>query len=139
MASASIVERARHEWRRFRDDQPGRRFRHYRTRLHQHGSRALRILGLSVGILLVFAGIAMCFLPGPGAVTILLGLAMLGGESRRLAGWLDRLEPWLRRRGAAARRWWKRRSLLSRGALVALAMLATGLAMRAWWAFFAPG
>ncbi len=139
MASMTIVGRARHEWRRFRDDQPGRRFRHYRKRLHENGSRTLRVAGLAVGIVLVLAGIAMCFLPGPGAVTILLGLAMLGGESRRLAGWLDRLEPWLRRRAAAARRWWKRRSLVSRGALVALAMLATGLAMRAWWAFFGPG
>ncbi|HEY8142864.1 MAG TPA: PGPGW domain-containing protein [Kofleriaceae bacterium] len=139
MASASIVERARHEWRRFKDDEPGRRFRHYRTRLHQHGSRALRILGIAAGLLFILAGIAMCFLPGPGAVTILLGLAMLGGESRRLAAWLDRLEPWLRRRASAARRWWKRRSLFSRVALVALAMLATGLAMRAWWTFFGPG
>ena len=138
MTSIPVVERARGEWRRFRDDPPGRRFRNYRRRLREHGSRALRACGIVCGALLVVAGIAMCFLPGPGVVTLLLGLAMFGGESRRLAGWLDRLEPWLRDKIAAVGRWWRRRSLLSRGALVCLAMAATGLAMRAWWAFLGP-
>lgn len=63
---------------------------------------------------------------------------MFGGESRRLAGWLDRMEPAVRRRALALRRWWRRRSLLSRGAMIAALMAATGLAMRAWWAFFGP-
>lgn len=138
MTSIPVVERARGEWRRFRNDPPGRRFRNYRRRLHERGSRILRACGVMCGLLLVVAGIAMCFLPGPGLLTILLGLAMLGGESRRLAGWLDRLEPWLRERPAAWARWWAARSLLSRGALVALALAATGLAMRAWWRLFAP-
>jgi uncharacterized membrane protein YbaN (DUF454 family) len=138
MASTAIMSRALHEWRRFRDDAPGARFKNYHRRLHDHGSRPLRVLGILCGAVLVVAGIAMCFLPGPGAITILLGLALFGGESRRLAGWLDRVEPALRRKAKATSRWWKRRSLLSRGALIALAMLATGLAMRAWWAFFGP-
>lgn len=138
MASTSILARGRSEWRRFRDDPPGARFQNYHRRLHQHGSNALRVCGILCGVLFVAAGIAMCFLPGPGAITILLGLAMFGGESRRLAGWLDRLEPALRRKAKAAARWWRRRSLLSRGGLIALAMIATGLATRAWWAFFAP-
>lgn len=138
MGAISIVERARGEWRRFKEDRPGRRFRNYRVRLHQHGSRALRALGIVCGTLLVLAGIAMCFLPGPGLLVILLGLAMFGGESRRLARWLDRLEPTARRRAAAAKRWWRARSLVTRAGLIGLAMLATGLAMRAWWIWFGP-
>ena len=138
MASQAITSRALHEWRRFRDDAPGRRFRNYHTRLHEHGSRTLRVLGILCGVVLVAAGIAMCFLPGPGLITILLGLAMFGGESRRMARWLDHREPPMRRKAKAAGRWWKRRSLLSRGVMIALAMAATGLAMRFWWAFFGP-
>ncbi len=138
MTAISIARRARGEWRRFRDDEPGRRFRNYRRRLHERGSRTLRACGILCGLVLVVAGIAMCFLPGPGVMTLLLGLAMLGGESRRLACWLDRVEPWLRDKAAAAARWWRRRSIVSRGALILLAMAATGLAMRAWWRFFSP-
>jgi uncharacterized membrane protein YbaN (DUF454 family) len=138
MASTAITTRALHEWRRFRDDTPGRRFRNYHTRLHDHGSRTLRVLGILCGVVLVAAGIAMCFLPGPGAITILLGLAMFGGESRRIARWLDHMEPPARRKATAAAHWWSRRSLLSRGVMIALAMVATGLAMRFWWAFFGP-
>lgn len=138
MTAISLVERARGEWRRFRDDVPGRRFSNYRRRMHARGSRVLRACGIVCGLVLVAAGIAMCFLPGPGVVTILLGLALVGGESRRLAGWLDRLEPWLREKFAAATRWWRARSRLTRGGLIALAMAATGLAMRAWWQVFGP-
>jgi uncharacterized membrane protein YbaN (DUF454 family) len=138
VASISPVQRARTEWRRFRDDEPGCRFTNYRDRLHQHGSRTLRACGIACGLVLVVAGIAMCFLPGPGALTILLGLAMFGGESRRLAGWLDRLEPWLRDRLEASKRWWRARSVVTRGALVACLLVATGFAMRGWWAVFSP-
>jgi len=138
MSSASIVDRARCEWRRFRDDPPGRRFRNYRRRLHESASRSLRVCGIVCGALLVIAGIAMCFLPGPGLLVLLLGLAMFGGESRRLARWLDRMEPAMRRKAAAGRRWWHRRSVISRGAMIAAAVAATGLAMRAWWWFFGP-
>jgi uncharacterized membrane protein YbaN (DUF454 family) len=138
MAPAAIMSRALDEWRRFRDDTPGCRFRHYHERLHEHGTRTLRVLGIVCGVLLVAAGIAMCFLPGPGVITILLGLAMFAGESRRLAGWLDRREPAARRKAKAVSRWWNRRSLLSRAAMIAIAMFATGLAMRAWWLFFGP-
>jgi uncharacterized membrane protein YbaN (DUF454 family) len=134
----AAISMARREWRRFRDDEPGRRFRNYRRRLHERGSRTLRACGIVCGLVLVVAGIAMCFLPGPGLLTILLGLAMFGGESRRLAAWLDRMEPRLREKVAAGKRWWRTRSLVTRGALIALAVALTGLAMRAWWMFFGP-
>jgi uncharacterized membrane protein YbaN (DUF454 family) len=138
MSSLSVVGRARCEWRRFRDDEPGSRFSNYRRRLHEHASRTLRACCIGCAVLLIIAGIAMCFLPGPGLLVLFLGLAMFGGESRRLARWLDRMEPASRRRAAAAKRWWRRRSIVSRGAMIAIAMAATGLAMRAWWAFFGP-
>jgi hypothetical protein len=138
MGATSLVQRARAEWHRFRDDEPGHRFRNYRHRLHLRASRALRAGALVCGVLLVAAGFAMFFLPGPGLLVVLLGLALFGGESRRLSGWLDRVEPWVRAKANAALGWWNRRSLLSRGALIVLAMAVTSVAMRAWWRWFGP-
>lgn len=39
-----------------------------------------RFLRTIVGLLIVAAGVAMLFLPGPGIVTIVLGLSITGGE-----------------------------------------------------------
>jgi hypothetical protein len=80
----------------------------------------------------------MLFMPGPGVLVIFLGLAMFAGESKALAGWLDRLEPALRRKGKAAVAWWNRRPIPVRVLLVGVAMALTGLAMRAWWIHFGP-
>jgi uncharacterized protein (TIGR02611 family) len=50
-----------------------------------------RVLLAVVATLVIIAGIAMLVLPGPGWLTIFLGLAILGSEfhwARRLLGWL---------------------------------------------------
>lgn len=138
MGAISYVQRARAEWHRFRDDEPGQRFRNYRRRLHLRASRSLRAGALACGVLLVLAGAAMLFLPGPGLLVLLLGLALFGGESRRLSSWLDRVEPWLRARAEAAVAWWNRRARVTRAALIVLAMAVTSVAMHAWWQRFGP-
>ena len=89
------------EWRRIRDDTPGLRFVNHYGRMRTW-SRASVVLRLAVGIVLLLAGFIMLFIPGPGIVAILAGLAMIAGESRSLAGRLDRTEFRLRA-------WWKRR------------------------------
>jgi hypothetical protein len=90
-------------WRDFWRAAPGRRFALHYERLHRRdrgfaGSMA-RWVG---GILLIVVGIIFMPLPGPGFVPVLAGFALLGGESLRVAGWLDRVElrvrGWLRRR-----------------------------------------
>jgi hypothetical protein len=51
--------------------------------------RRLGIAMLGVGI--VLAGVAMLFLPGPGLLTILAGLAVLGSEFERPRRWVNSL------------------------------------------------
>lgn len=46
-------------------------------RRHGLGVRALRVLA---GLLVTAAGVAMLFLPGPGVLSILLGLSIMGGD-----------------------------------------------------------
>lgn len=101
----SPIAEAKHEWRAFKDDQPGKRFQHEHDRLQQKG-RGVRI-GLAVaGILLLAAGVALLVLPGPGIPLLVFGLALLAGLSGALARKLDRAEPVLRHEAKKAKRAW---------------------------------
>jgi hypothetical protein len=80
-------------WRDFWRDAPGQRFARRHERLNG-GARhpAGRVLRAMLGVLLVLVGLVFMALPGPGIVPVLAGLALLAGESRRLAERLDRAE-----------------------------------------------
>jgi Putative transmembrane protein (PGPGW) len=81
------------EWHHFWHDRPGRRFM---GRYHRHAGRgkhvAGRVVRAVVSVVLILVGIVFMALPGPGFVPVLAGLALLAGDSRRLAAALDRLE-----------------------------------------------
>jgi hypothetical protein len=94
------------EWHRFRADPPGERFYNHYERARR-GPKAKRVLQLVVGLVLTAAGIVMCFVPGPGLLVIVFGLALLSGQSRGLARRLDRLEPAIRRVGRRVKRRWR--------------------------------
>lgn len=117
MAAAREIQ---HEWRRFRHDPPGMRFRNHRHRMKRK-PRWLTIVRLVIGVALVAAGVVFLFLPGPGLVGIFFGVALLAGMSTGLARLLDRAEPWARARVDGARAWWRRRSRGAQGAVIALA------------------
>lgn len=116
-----MLEGARHEWHCFRDDCPGKRFLNHHQRAHKSPSKAKAALRAGLGALLVAAGIVMLFIPGPGLLAMLFGVALIAGESKRLASLLDRGE-------MRAHRWWKRTSpvtkivLLASGGVVATAV-----------------
>lgn len=97
MASAS--------WTRLWHDPPGKRFsrRYERLRGNQDGL-ARRILRWFAAVVLIVVGVVLLPLPGPGFVPLGIGGALLAGESRGVADWLDRLE--LRGRALWAR--WRR-------------------------------
>ncbi|ROS23985.1 PGPGW domain-containing protein [Cellulomonas sp. PhB150] len=69
------------------------------------GRLGLRIAVGVVGGLLILAGIAMLVLPGPGWLTIFLGLAVLGTEF----AFARRINDWLRERVRRMWAWWKAR------------------------------
>ena len=88
-------------WHRFRDAAPGHRFRAHYEHVQQE-SRAARAAHVVIGVLLIAAGLVMLFIPGPGILAILFGLAMIGGISRRVAARMDHSE-------TRVRTWWARR------------------------------
>jgi hypothetical protein len=91
-----MLEGARHEWHCFKDDEPGGRFANHHKRANRSGL-AKRVLRIVFGTVLVAAGIFMLFVPGPGLLAMLFGVALFAGESQRLAERMDRLEVWARR------------------------------------------
>ena len=92
------MNQIRAAWRELWRDAPGQRFarRHERLRGQGRGPAARFLRGV-LGWLLVVVGLIFMPLPGPGFVPVLLGAALLAGESLSIARWLDRAE--LRVRG----------------------------------------
>lgn len=85
-------------WRELWRDAPGQRFARRYERLRGRGrGPAGRVARGLLGGVLVAVGLVFMPLPGPGFVPVLLGGALLAGESLRIARWLDRAE--LRVRG----------------------------------------
>lgn len=122
-----MLEGLAEEWHAFRDDSPGQRFNNHRRRMRRR-SKAVRIGALVLGGVLLAGGIAMLFLPGPGILFAVFGLALFAGQSRFLAKRLDRAEPPIRRRTRAMLRKWR---ALPRPAQAALIAIAAGLAIAA--------
>ena len=60
--------------------------------LHHAGRAARRILITAAGVIVILAGIAMLVLPGPGLLTIVLGLMILGTEFAFARRWVERIK-----------------------------------------------
>jgi len=60
------------------------------------------------GFTLLIAGAAMIFLPGPGWVTIALGLALLAPDFRWAQSALERVKAALNKGEAVGLAWWRR-------------------------------
>jgi hypothetical protein len=103
-----MLDAARREWRSFRDDEPGHRFANHHKREHRSVSRGAIVARAGLGALLIAGGIVLLFIPGPGLLAMLFGVALVAGESRRLATRMDRLELRARNAGLALRRRWRR-------------------------------
>src|SRR6185295_17688449 len=92
-------------WRSFARDRPGARFIRHHERSQRERSVAKTALRLGVGLASTVGGVLLWFLPGPGWLLVMFGMAMLAGESRRLALYLDRMEIHLRTRLRGLRLW----------------------------------
>lgn len=131
------IAKLTHQWREFADDQPGQRFANQHRRL-KRGGKALLVGVVVVGALLVAGGVVLLFVPGPGLLVAVFGLALLSGTSARLARALDRIEPVVRQWARRARVWWSQASIAARiatsaiGAAIAGAVVYAGY--RLWFA-----
>ena len=92
---AHVLADMKQEWKLFKHDEPGHRFTHHRERMKKRG-KAINIAGLILGLALIAGGVVFCFLPGPGTVLIVFGLALVGARWAWMAHQMDRAEPKLR-------------------------------------------
>jgi hypothetical protein len=87
------------DWRQLRAGKPGRRFVDFhraRAERRAQGWPPERVVTLALGIGLLVGGLAIGWLPGPGGFVAVIGAALLGAESRRVAKLLDAIEAGLR-------------------------------------------
>lgn len=82
----------------FWHDPPGHRFQgRYHARRNPDTPSLGRALRIVSGIVLIVVGTAFLVLPGPGIPPLILGAALIAGESLTVARWLDAVELRLRR------------------------------------------
>ena len=56
-----------------------------------------RLLVAVLGVLIILVGVVLLFIPGPGTVVIIAGLAVLGSEFERPRIWVQSLRARVRR------------------------------------------
>jgi uncharacterized protein (TIGR02611 family) len=117
-----MVEQIRRHWREFRESKPGQRFeeRYRRRRQGEQGHIVWRIFLITLGAVIALGSLVLAPLPGPGWITILIGLMILGGELLPVARFLDWLEIQLRKLWRLVQKIW-RSSFLGKVAVVMVA------------------
>jgi uncharacterized protein (TIGR02611 family) len=117
-----MVEQIRKHWREFRESKPGQRFeeRYRRRRQGEQGHIVWRIFLINLGAVIAVGSLVLAPLPGPGWITVLIGLMILGGELLPVARFLDWLEIQLRKLWRLVQKVW-RGSFLGKVAVVMVA------------------
>jgi hypothetical protein len=121
-----MIGRAKRSWRLFTSSKPGDRFqvRYYYHKQSRHGRSSLsRIFNIVVGGSLVIFSVFFGWAPGPGTITLVIGLSMLGSEFLVVARFLDWAEVRLRKLARWARSVWRGAPPAGR-ALIVLTILA---------------
>lgn len=134
----SALAEMKHEWKAFKHDAPGTRFKKHHRRTKQTASKAGLVVRALLGVVLLAGGVLFMFIPGPGLPLVVFGLALLASLSRRLAGVLDRMEMPLRHAWNVTKRRWAGLPVAAKIALgVVAAGVAGAVAYAAWRHFFA--
>jgi hypothetical protein len=94
----NLIGKAQRSWWHFKKSKPGDRFqvRYYRRQQSAPG-RLTTIFNIVVGSILVIFSAFFGWAPGPGLLTFLIGLALIGGEFLTIARFLDWSEVRLRK------------------------------------------
>ena len=90
-----MFQHIKNDWTALQQSEPGHRFQDRYNRRHAEDSGLKKFWGpviIGIGLLIIGVGILLLVIPGPGWVTITLGLALIAGESLMLAKILDVLE-----------------------------------------------
>jgi uncharacterized protein (TIGR02611 family) len=118
-------------WRRFKASEPGHRFQdRYRPRQEsEHGwldlSRLFNVVG---GLIIAVGSLFLGWAPGPGTLTFFLGLGMIAGEFRPVAGLLDWAEVRVRKLGRWIKGAW-RSSIAGKALVVSAAAICVAVVL----------
>ena len=117
-----MVEWIKKHWQEFKQSKPGHRFqgRYHRRQRHERGHIVWRVFLIVLGAVIAVGSLVLAPLPGPGWVTVFVGLMILAGELLPAARFLDWLEVQLRRLLRFTRKVWKS-SVLGKIAVVLVA------------------
>ena len=100
--SMNLQQWIKQQWQDLLRSAPGRRFQDRYHRLRQRRlSATRRLVSLGLGAAAVLAGLVMLFIPGPGILTMAVGLGLLAEQSLAAARVLD----WLELKARQAAKW----------------------------------
>jgi hypothetical protein len=117
-----MIGRAKRSWRHFTSSKPGDRFQvRYYYRKQSGPGRLSKIFNIVIGSALVIFSAFFGWAPGPGVVTLVIGLAMIGGEFLPVARFLDWAEVKLRKLAHFVEKVWRSSTICK--ALVVLLVL----------------
>jgi hypothetical protein len=120
------------EWKSFKHDEPGARFRNHRERMKEK-PRGHSVVAIAIGVLLVAGGVVLLFMPGPGSLLIVFGVALIASHSKKLSAIMDRAEPKLRRLARRGKhKWQAMHGRAKLGIILALGLLAVAAGLGAW-------
>ena len=127
----SFWKRLKENVRQIKHGKPGSRFlgcyRYKQELRHKYGSIYRRI-DITLGCIVIFVGLVMVPLPGPGWIIVAAGLAMIAGESETVARSMDRIEVIARRFAGRVRRAWHNKSTAAKTAIaLSCSAVASGL------------
>ncbi len=131
-----MINRMKQNWQQFKQSNPGHRFQdRYAHRQHQEQGRwtAGKLFNVVLGLAIIAAGIFLIAAPGPGWITVFIGLGFIASEFAPVARLLD----WAEVRGRAIVKWakdsWEQASLAMKMLIVLL--VAAGVAAVAYGAY----
>jgi uncharacterized protein (TIGR02611 family) len=125
-----MLKELKQHWAQFKKYPSGERFeRYYRARHETQKGLLKKTLLITVGSVIMAAGIIFLAIPGPGLLVMLGGAALIARESLFVSRLFDRLEPRLWRLTEWCEAKWKSLSPSSRILLIALALVLGAFAL----------
>ncbi len=131
-----MIDRMKQNWQQFKQSNPGHRFHdRYARRQHQEQGRWTigKVFNVVLGLAIIAAGIFLIAAPGPGWITVFIGLGFIASEFAPVARLLD----WAEVHGRAIVKWakdsWEQASLAMKVLIVLL--VAAGVAAVAYGAY----
>lgn len=131
-----MLSKLKKHWQELEQYPPGERFQRRNRRRREQRKRSGRSLRVGGGLLLIVLGLMLLFVPGPGTIVALIGLALLAQESMFVARWLDWMELRGRRVASFIANHWAHTSSVIRGLIVLAGVAVAGGAVWAAYVYF---